>query len=748
VNNKNKFVILISVFLSLFVTTTAWSEGSKESQSEASSYLQHRSTFEANLKTLKSQHEIEKRQLLAEIKKINDETSGKQAEIQNMRSEISEKKGSLVGLELIRNFFVFLLLPFAGALSLFDSLGVAAGLKNSSFSVIQYVFLPITALNLLLYIKLKEKVLWEKYRMALMVICGVFILGFSSPLFAEESQEVEKVSESLDTALEVLGKSDHQRYIAILEGRVKNPTELPSLKSGDELLQASQKVFLNTGEYFFTLAALHSHEGQTGKAVDAIKNIMDPGLVFKSDQASKIFINSIKFLIKHKQTDSARKMIDVQANRIRDVEQSLEISKYLKENQMGASSKKVLDITISRAKSVNDLMALASFLIEAGELEKGSQSLTRAANISRKIADHLAIAKLAIKYEKSEIISNLVDSLPKSISERIQFVDLLLANGRKEDATIVFSNLTAKIRKSTPKYKQKLVYIIEQAMARKLTEQALSAVSKLSVYLGKDAYYQTMKLPSNMQLSANIPTPEKVSIPLFYGMLNEELNFNDKAEGAYIRVVLQTLENILSSYGYAMPNSFNDFHLLGNIWKSENKDMLLRKLDDVYTLIEEKHILATKNAQKVELARYRVELENAKSQQQQATAEIDSLRSKTEDEMWELSVRSFSTVLTIIFVIGVLVGCLWKGYEYSKLQCTHKAYGFVTKSLESVGWVRVMSIIGVVSGLITILIAQWLQIFQRIHEEITLPRQKTLPLNVPVASKPDNAEALRSDNRD
>jgi len=201
-------------------------------------------------------------------------------------------------------------------------------------------------------------------------------------------------------------------------------------------------------------------------------------------------------------------------------------------------------------------------------------------------------------------------------------------------------------------------------------------------------------------------------------MLNEELSFNDKAESAYVRVVLQSLKRILESYGYTMSDTLNDFHLLGRLWQTSDKDDLLRKLDGVFSLLEEQHIESVRKRHDEHLAGLRSQLEEVQRQYGQKQQEIESLRAQARKAGWSATLRTIAAITTVVFLLLVLLGCLWKGYQYGSKQAAHKAYGFFTKFIESLGWVKVMSIIGVISGVLTIFIAQWFQLFQRIHEDL------------------------------
>jgi len=90
-----------------------------------------------------------------------------------------------------------------------------------------------------------------------------------------------------------------------------------------------------------------------------------------------------------------------------------------------------------------------------------------------------------------------------------------------------------------------------------------------------------------------------------------------------------------------------------------------------------------------------------------------------EKERLRIVLAMLSTTGSIIFLISVLIGCvLWTYQKYVKHLDSMKTYGFVAKYIEVEGWVRVVSVLGVLSGVFSIFVAQVMQIYQGMREEL------------------------------
>lgn len=136
------------------------------------------------------------------------------------------------------------------------------------------------------------------------------------------------------------------------------------------------------------------------------------------------------------------------------------------------------------------------------------------------INDIILTAETAIKYNKDSVIEKLVQKVQTvsgNYTSILRVVDMFLKNDRQEDAILVFSEMISNVTKRTYQFSDKLLFLTEIALQRDLLEQAVNAISKLSMYLGTKKYELVVSLKSDLQSAKGLPDTDKITLPLFYG---------------------------------------------------------------------------------------------------------------------------------------------------------------------------------------------------------------------------------------
>lgn len=711
---------IFACWLVLLVTVSpGWSQEIPKDENviEINKYQEHRLAFKEKQKALEEKFQYSLSQVDKDIENLKKQINDKDAQLSNLQKRIAETGAIIFGLKTVLAGISFFLFPLASTWSAIPFL------LSGNWSVglaLLYLFLPVTAINLYLYLKRREQVFFAKYRIALTVFLILLISVFATPLFADElSKYHEKAELQLDLAVNVLSLSDYQKFIAILEAGVTAEIELPQLASNNELLEIFPKVRVDTVKYYSTLAALYDHENQTGKAVDSISKIFHLHTIPLSDDHDRIIVNSIKFLIQQQQTGLVSTGAEQLANKMGRVARMLELATFLQDNGMQVSAEKVLGVATQRAATVKDLVDLAVFFINNGKGELATEALSKAIGKAQNINDIIYLVEFAVTEKKDKVIEELtkkVTLVAKDFEESLKVVDVFLRHNRKEDAITVFSAMDDQVNRSTKDYSAKLLFLINTALERNLLEQAIKTTSKLSLFLGESSY--TYNVPPSFALNSyrGLEDPDKVSLPLFYGLLNEELNFNGKAEISYIRAVLYSLEQILKSYGYESPDTLNAYHLLGRTWIKENRWELIQKLDGVYTSLEDQFLQRRTILYDEQFSGKKMELERLQKISEEKSNEIIALKKDSFKSFVKLIITSVNTGVVVLFLLAILIGCIILAKKYSDSLTEHKMFGFTSKFVELTGWVRIMTIIGAVSGLVTVLFAQLLQIIQKNHE--------------------------------
>ncbi len=685
-------------------------------------YKENRQNFVKKQQQVNTSFSAQQSDIETQLVDIENKIKHEDTILSGLNESIASSENTLYIIENIRTSLAMLTFPIAAA----GAVPFGTVFNELSLStILLLIFLSVTAFNLSLFLFFSKKELFPvlkkkpKFKIIVVAVATVLICSMAAPLFAGELSQREEVLQQLDFAEKVLSLSDHERFIAILESGVSNKVDLPELKTGDPLLKVYSPVFINTPKYYFTLAALYSHDGKMGKAVNAIAKLTASQQMASFPEADLIVVNSIKFLLKHKHTKLASTAIDNLGSSIKDVSLLLDLAVFLQEHGMQVSADKILSDVISRASTTKELVSLAVFFSKQQENDKSTEALSRALNRVGNIDDILLTAETAIKYNKDSVVEKLVQKV-KSVSGNytsiLRVVDMFLKNGRQEDAILVFSEMISDVTRRTNQFSDKLLFLTEAALQRELLEQAVNAISKLSMYLGTKKYEMVVSLKSDLQSAKGLPDSDKITLPLFYGLLNEELTFNSRAEDVYVQTVMASLAKILQSYGYDLPDSLNDYHLLGRIWVNEEKGQLLTKLNKVYNVLEEQFLLAQEGRYQNELSSQEQELEVLRVAYATKSEKVSAKRRIAVENNRKVLAHTISIVAVAAFLMALFVSCILLSLQYCKKMEQHKTFGFVTRFVELTGWVRLFSILAVVSGLGSILIAQLFQIIQKTNE--------------------------------
>jgi hypothetical protein len=354
------------------------------------------------------------------------------------------------------------------------------------------------------------------------------------------------------------------------------------------------------------------------------------------------------------------------------------------------------------------------------------------------------------------------------------FVDYLLQQKRPEDASRLFDDITTAIktvRKRNRKFISLMVECARDALRRGLKKQAADIVLELTYTKPREAAYSVyVELEEDFLKSLpEVPDRDMVAIPLFHGLIDEDMNRLSDAEKVYMQAVIYSLNKVNTSYGDHIPATLNEFYLLGRLWQNDDKINILASLDRVYTLLEKKVLeeIKEKERQRVlgapldqladlqkqrERQRATIEeedrkmAERKKELEQQQQEMIAGARAELAQESRELSLltarvvtKTLATLVIQIVLLGLLIGCAVLAWRYSQRMREQKTYAFVTRYVELNGWLRVFSLLDILTGFGLILVGQFFQLFQKINEAISPDKPGTGPARHLTEQKPETA---------
>ncbi len=683
-------------------------------------YQEHRKVFVEQQRGLEQQYTNSKNTLEEQIRTITASIGDEKNQIEELSKSIGKSEKQLLIMENIRSVVGIVVIPLATVITAPFRESYNALSANT---VLLIITLSVTVLNLTLVFLFGRVPGFRKKSsiktIAVVAVAVALICTMAGPLFADELSQREEVLEQLEFAEKVLSFSEYERFIAILESGVAEKVDVPALDSGNPLLKVYTPVHKGSPQYEFTLAALYTHENKIGKAVKTIGGLTERRFIPSSAESDSIIANSVKFLIEQKHTELASKAIENLGDNIENISILIDLATFLQKNGMQGSADRVLSGLIARAGTTENRVKTAEYFFGMEKSDKGSEALLEALKYANSIDDILIIAKVAITYNKDTIVTKLVNNVPmvsEDDREKMVIVDMFLDNGRQEDAIQVFSKMIAQIKRNTDQRLEKLLFLMEAALQRNMLAQALSATNKLSASLRAQKFDFVIPFKDNLQNANDLPNRTQITLPLFFGLLQEELNFHSEAESVYSVTVSASLAKIIQSYGNDLPASLNDYHLLGRMWLKDNRTNLLSRLDDVYNILEEQFLKVQAGQYEESLNVQQAELETLRKAAEKTTAQLEYRTTEAAAKKYKVLAHTVSIYAIIAFLIVNLLGCGVMSWKYSRNMLEHKTFALVTRFLELTGWLRLMSILAGVSGLASILIAQLFQIVQKIHE--------------------------------
>ncbi len=578
--------------------------------------------------------------------------------------------------------------------------------------------LCLSVFNIGLFILIRSQVMTTQKRTIIIVCMVLFISAIAAPLFASDLENREELIDKLELVGKVLSQSDHQRYIAILEAKPDSTIRVPELQSGNKHFEVFTNVRAGSPEYWYTLAALYTHENMKGRAIEATRTMIEQAKWSNSQNHQNMIINCVDYLLQEQQTEVVSNAIAPLILKINAPSVLLQLATILEKNDMRGSAEKVLGEAVKKAKTVSELLELSKHLFGKNEFDKGNQALDMAWKKVKSTDELLQVLTFAIESDRDELITKIAEEVGRfsnNLTERLKVVDLFLNNQRKEEAITVFSKMINDVNRSSGQKKDHFLYLIDAALERKLLPQARNATNLLFMQV-QDHMAFSIPMGQKLESAAGIPDKDKITLPQFYGLLNEEQMIFDEAESAYINDLMWSLDQILKSYGYSFPDSMNSFYLLGRTWVRENRAELLKRLDTIYSIIEEQFINEQELVEQQQLSDLKSKIEALEKDFQQATQKSSQATKRLAKTKRKMVIQMASTSATVLFLILVSIGCIVISFNYARSLTRCKSFGFAGKLVETTGWVRVLTVFGIPSGFIAVISAQFLELIQQNQE--------------------------------
>jgi len=693
-----------------------------------------RSDYKSELSNLKTRIKNESDELNTQLREASNSKSKISSEINELRQEISQLDSESFSLGLQIKGLATALIP---ELFLFEKTynkRLDEFVTTLFYCVLIWLILLVLSAVFSKRKKLSQKAYWFYFCLS---VLAVLMIGSAA---AEESPPTldQSLSEQFEKTNALLSMNEHQRYDKLLRSVKRKSFTLPELESGSQFLKVYREVVNGSGEYYITLAGINSYLGKSGVAVDEIAKVNYKFTERKN--RDQIFVNSLKFLIEKNQIEAASKLFENRVAQVNDSDKLISLAEFMNKNNMESSAQKSINRAKKIAKNTSELLKLSSYLYEANQNELANSALklgfSRAttyaelSEVTEVMSSHSIMPPAENLYNKfksiyqSQIRTKLKSSSTQEVKvsvvkSGIQMMDRLVIQGYNEMALEWYSFMIRDrdLAMSSMAFQETLLH---KAIANDWYEQASQAVSQMVRSVGKEKRFTyQVSLPKGSTIADGLPDSENISLPALSGVLFEKQSFSDKAKTAYSRSVINTLDKLIGSVGVEVVGDINSFFLLGEVLKKERDYEALAKLDRTYTLVEKNNLRSIDLDHTETSLGIKEDIQKLSESSSVEGEELKVLKSQFSHELGEVFRLKVARLGIIFLLLLLIVYSVHVSYIYCKSEKEQRFFAGIHKFFETLGWVKVYSIVGAISGFILIWFGQIGLIFKRIPEEVT-----------------------------
>jgi len=266
-----------------------------------------------------------------------------------------------------------------------------------------------------------------------------------------------------------------------------------------------------------------------------------------------------------------------------------------------------------------------------------------------------------------------------------------------------------------------LAYISTQCLRRGRVAQAADAAQKLAILLGPMRFAYVMPIAESDPLVQGLHDPSNVTLLLYYGLLNEQMGFHDKALTVYRQGAADLVEMLVESNGLDYYHLLNQMVLLGGALKRAGDTRTLALVDELLVSLEALDL--TDRERQIATPETRLRQSIQSLEEQVAALQQAAAVEEAQGEGW-LAMAHSGLALGLRFVILltlpllVLAGILAVALRHMSSVRNHRIHAFVVKVFESVGWVYTLTLVGVPIGLPLIFLAQGMLLNQQVQEAL------------------------------
>lgn len=682
------------------------------------------SVSKAHSKLINAQQEssVQIEQLQLEIDNISAETTRIQNKIASQNAGASNQAIFASGLS-----DSFGELPYLGKLFRFGAV----------WSSIGYGFIIV---NGLIWISIKRKRFFKKWKTPLLTSALLLLLMNFSPIVAAQDDanmqqgskqavggmdEMKALNQKLAETIAILESNELQRSILLLEGKAKRryrgTVKLPKYNTSNPLLQPLQSVTGLGIEYHYTLASLYEEDKQRGHAIENLEKLVSVETKGYSSEDADLVLKGIAFLIDINQATLVKDKIGLVIRRINDPGVLASLADKLLETKFSADAQRAFARAIKKTRDAAGLIALSRALFDKGRAEEGAYALESALRYDCDITQITSIIELSTANQLVTVTTQAVEKAikinsPNSDEFKENFDNiygLLLQKFEVGAAVKFFQGTIARVVRNQNTRGLRLLEMAAVAVSHGSTESARLAVQKLDELHGQNALQYTSPLLGVVEKEQHLPNPkDEVSLRTLSATLSEADQRNDEADNAYIEAGTARMQNIIDSFGRQSGQWLNDLLLAREALERNGDEETRLHLEKLYTLLMGEKAQSLGSQHQEMLAELQDIKEKKLAEQEGALSELAAI-----DKSAGVALKNIAAALhgiaNVVLFLMILVVALVLSYKYCERFNSFRLTAFVGKFIEVCGWVAMLSVIGVIGGLILAWLGQAILIFHR-----------------------------------
>jgi len=663
--------------------------------------------FTAKSKLITS-FEKEKGNLLKEKSKIEKIIEKDNKKIKVLNSGLNSSKGIRFFIGRALDMLAIIFFPGLKYLPAIISIFVS--------HILLLIILPIFMINLLLYLNFREKEFFKSRKKLIIVIFLLILLFFYLPtIFGAEPQK-PVIKTKLDNVNELLRMSLIEKAIFKLEKKPNTTITIPQISVSNPHLKPWKEVNIFRPEYHFSLGALYFEIGNKGKAVDELRKIFefDFRRIRREEYKYQLMLISLtKFFLEGNMIEAGSEAVEKLIPIGHNVATLIDFSEYLYQKMMHDSAKKVINRAIEVAEDYRDLIKLSGYLLKKGLINEAYSAAEKAILSARKLDALMEIVGFTIENQMFDQLKKAIEryiSYCRKTEDYLRLADFLINKQMIENASKVIKESITNSWKI-----ESLIEISRFAINKKMYEQAISAIEK-SLKTWRESGTYLIDSPRILDVSQYLPTDEKITLPVYLGIIQQEAGFIDKSRISYETAIMIELDQIINSFGFEIKGNLNNFFYLKQLWLLEEEFDNLKKLNPLYSFLEKRYLNNLEKENNKHIEQLKEENENLIQNHKEKINQIQKLSGNLYKERIRLFLHIMRLIAFITLIVLILIGVVNKSLQAARRVSVYKFFAFVGKFIEVSGWLSVFTIIDIPFGVAKILIGQVMQIFQKIQQ--------------------------------